>query len=51
MYKSHAMSCQQVAARLRLRLNPTEQARLAELHMTNPEAFSYYARAIHHLSN
>ena len=30
----------QVTARLRLRLNPAEQARLAKRHTTNPEAFS-----------
>ncbi len=40
----------EVAARLRLKLNPTEQARLAKRHTTNPEAYGYYTKAMYHLS-
>ena len=39
-----------VAARLRLRLSPAEQARLAKRHTTNPEAYSYYTKAMYHFS-
>jgi hypothetical protein len=37
-------------ARLRLKLNPAEQARLAKRHTTNPEAYGYYTKAMYHLS-
>jgi eukaryotic-like serine/threonine-protein kinase len=40
----------EVTARLRLRLSPAEQARLAKRHTTNPEAYSYYTKAAYHLS-
>ncbi len=40
----------EVAARLRLKLSPTEQARLAKRHTTNLEAYSYYAKAMYHFS-
>jgi serine/threonine protein kinase len=38
------------AARLQLKLNPTEQARLAKRYTTNPEAYSYYTKAVYHFS-
>jgi TolB-like protein len=40
----------ELAARLRLKLSPTEQARLAKRHTTNPEAYSYYTKAMYHFS-
>lgn len=40
----------EVAARLRLRLNAAEQARLEKRHTTNPEAYGYYTKAMYHLS-
>ncbi len=40
----------EVAARLRLRLSPKEQTRLIKRYTTNPEAFSYYTKAMYHLS-
>ena len=40
----------EAAARLRLKLNPTEQARLAKRYTTNPEAYSYYTKAVYHFS-
>ncbi len=40
----------EVAARLRLKLSPAEQARLAKRHTTNPEAYSYYTKAMYHFS-
>jgi serine/threonine-protein kinase len=40
----------EVAARLRLKLSPAEQARLAKRHTTNPEAYGYYTKAMYHLS-
>ena len=40
----------EVAARLRVKLNPAEQTRLAKRHTTNPEAYSYYSKAMYHLS-
>ena len=35
---------QQVAARLRLRLNPEQQARLTKRHTLNPEAYEYFLK-------
>jgi serine/threonine protein kinase len=40
----------EVAARLRHKLSPAEQARLAKRHTTNPEAYSYYSKAMYHFS-
>ena len=37
-----------VAARLRHRLSPAEQARLSKRHTANPEAYSYYTKAMYH---
>ncbi len=37
---------QQVAARLRLKLTPTEQARLAKHHTSSPEAYEYYLKGM-----
>jgi TolB-like protein/DNA-binding winged helix-turn-helix (wHTH) protein len=42
---------QQVAQRLQLKLNPTEQARLTKHYTSNPEAYSYYAKAMYHFHN
>ncbi|HEY8228669.1 MAG TPA: protein kinase [Pyrinomonadaceae bacterium] len=41
---------QEITARLRLKLSTTEQARLAKRHTTNPEAYSYYTKAMYHFS-
>lgn len=41
----------EVAARLRFKLSTAEQARLAKRHTTNPEAYSYYTKAMYHFSN
>ena len=41
----------QVAGRLRLRLSPAEQTRLAKRHTTNPEAYGYYTKAMYYFSN
>jgi serine/threonine protein kinase/tetratricopeptide (TPR) repeat protein len=41
---------QEVAARLRNKLSPAEQARLAKRHTANPEAYSYYTKAMYHFS-
>ncbi|HXG68785.1 MAG TPA: hypothetical protein VNO70_27050, partial [Blastocatellia bacterium] len=41
----------EVAARLRLRLSPAEQARLAKRHTANPAAYNYYTKAVYHFSN
>ena len=40
----------QVAARLQHKLSPAEQARLAKRHTANPEAYSYYTKAMYHFS-
>lgn len=40
---------QQVAARLRLHLNPTQQMRLAKQHTSNPVAYEYYLKGIYSL--
>ena len=42
---------QQVARRLQLKLNPAEQARLTKRYTSNPEAYSYYAKAMYHFHN
>jgi TolB-like protein/predicted Ser/Thr protein kinase len=42
---------QQVAQRLRLKLNPVEQARLTKRYTSNPEAYNYYAKAMYHFGN
>ncbi len=42
---------QQVAQRLRLKLNPAEQARLTKRYTSNPEAYNYYAKAMYHFGN
>jgi serine/threonine-protein kinase len=39
---------QQVAQRLRLKLNPAQQARLTKRYTSNPEAYNYYAKALYH---
>jgi tetratricopeptide (TPR) repeat protein len=40
---------QQVAARLRLRLNPTQQMRLAKRHTSNTVAYEYYVKGMYSL--
>jgi TolB-like protein len=40
----------EVAARLRHKLSPAEQARLAKRRTANPEAYSYYTKAMYHFS-
>jgi serine/threonine protein kinase len=40
----------EVVARLRLKLSSAEQARLAKRHTTNPEAYSYFTKAMYHFS-
>lgn len=40
---------QQVAARLRLRLDPAQQARLSKRSTSNPIAYEYYVRGVHNL--
>ena len=40
----------EVAERLRLKLGPAEQARLAKSHTANPEAYSYYTKGMYHFS-
>ena len=40
---------QQVAARLRLRLNPTQQMRLAKRSTSNPVAYEYYVKGMYSL--
>ena len=40
----------EVAARLRLKLSSAEQTRLAKHYTTNPEAYSYYTKAMYHFS-
>jgi len=42
---------QQVAQRLRLRLSPAQQARLAKRYTSNLEAYNYYAKALYHSDN
>ena len=42
---------QQVAQRLRLRLSQAGQARLTKRYTSNPEAYSYYAKAMYHFGN
>ena len=42
---------QQVAQRLRLKLNPSKQARLTKRYTSNPEAYNYYAKAVYHFEN
>jgi DNA-binding winged helix-turn-helix (wHTH) protein/TolB-like protein len=42
---------QQVAARLRHRLDPVEQAQLVKRYASNPEAYSFYSKGIYHSSN
>jgi TolB-like protein/DNA-binding winged helix-turn-helix (wHTH) protein/Flp pilus assembly protein TadD len=42
---------QQVAQRLRLKLNPAEQSRLTKRYTSSPEAYSYYAKAMYHFHN
>lgn len=42
---------QQVAARLRHRLDPIEQAQLVKKYASNPEAYSFYSKAMYHSSN
>jgi tetratricopeptide (TPR) repeat protein len=41
----------QVAAQLRIKLSPAEQARLANRPTSNPEAYKYYARAMYHFGD
>jgi eukaryotic-like serine/threonine-protein kinase len=38
----------EVAARLRFKLSPAEQTRLSKRQTTNPEAYSYYMKAMYH---
>ena len=40
-----------VVEKLRLRLTPTEQQRLARGHTANAEAYNYYAKAMYHFHN
>ena len=40
----------EAAARLKLKLSPSAQARLAKRHTTNPEAYSYYTKGMYHFS-
>ncbi|MFZ0062757.1 MAG: winged helix-turn-helix domain-containing protein, partial [Pyrinomonadaceae bacterium] len=40
-----------VVEKLRLRLTPTEQQRLARGHTSNAEAYNYYAKAMYHFHN
>jgi TolB-like protein len=40
----------EVAARLRHKLSPAEQARMAKRFTTNPEAYSYYSKAMYYFS-
>jgi DNA-binding winged helix-turn-helix (wHTH) protein/TolB-like protein len=42
---------QQVAQRLRLRLSAAQQARLTKRYTSNPEAYSYYAKALYYSSS
>lgn len=42
---------QQVAQLLQLKLDPAEQARLSKHYTSNPEAYSYYAKAMYHFHN
>jgi DNA-binding winged helix-turn-helix (wHTH) protein/TolB-like protein/Tfp pilus assembly protein PilF len=42
---------QQIAARLRLKLNEKEAARLAQRNTSSPEAYNYYAKAMYHFGN
>ncbi|MGB7069304.1 MAG: winged helix-turn-helix domain-containing protein [Pyrinomonadaceae bacterium] len=42
---------QQIASRLRLKLNVAEAARLARRNASNPEAFNYYTKAVYHFYN
>jgi serine/threonine-protein kinase len=42
---------QQVAQRLRLKLNPVDQARFTKRYTSNPEAYNYYAKAMYHFYN
>ena len=48
IFKMQDEVSQQVAARLRLKLKPMEQARLASARPTNPEAYDYYLRGKYH---
>ena len=41
----------EVAARLQLKLSPTEQTRLAKRHTTNAEAYGYYTKAMYYFSD
>jgi eukaryotic-like serine/threonine-protein kinase len=41
----------QVVSKLRLRLSPAEQARLAKRQTTNPLAYDYYTKAMYHFSS
>lgn len=41
----------QIAARLRLKLNEADAARIARRHTSNPEAYNYYAKAMYHFGN
>ena len=42
---------QQVAQRLQLTLDPAVQARLSKRYTSNPEAYSYFAKAMYHFHN
>ncbi len=42
---------QQVAQRLRLRLSPSQQARLTKHHTSSVEAYNHYATAMYHLGS
>ncbi|HEU4479038.1 MAG TPA: protein kinase, partial [Pyrinomonadaceae bacterium] len=41
----------EVAARLQLKLSPTEQTRLAKRHTANPDAYGYYTKAMYYFSD
>lgn len=40
-----------ITEKLRLRLTPGEQEKLANQHTSNPEAYNYYAKAMYHFHN
>lgn len=42
---------QQIVARLRLKLNEKEAARLAQRNTSDPEAYNYYAKGMYHFDN
>jgi hypothetical protein len=51
IFTIHDRVSQQVAKRLRLKLDPAQQARLAKRHTSNSEAYIYYTKAMYHFYN